>query len=432
MNICIILLFAVGLFACVTTNISILYALVFGYVLFFIYAYRSGLSFHTILKLSFMGIKTVKNILITFGLIGVLTALWRAAGTIPALVCYASHIISPQAFIMLAFLLNCLVSFLTGTAFGTAATMGAICMVIANALHVNPMITGGAILSGVYFGDRCSPVSTSALLVATLTKTDIYENIKNMIKTAMIPMLLSCVMYFGLGFLMPVSEAGSIDIYGMFTSEFRIGIIPIIPALFILVLSLAKVKVKNSMLVSIIASIFICLFYQKCTALEILKFSILGFKTSNVEIMHIINGGGVVSMLKVCAIVCISSCYFGIFENTDLLSPLKKLIGITEKKFSSYTVTLLISMIANAFACNQTLGIMLTEQLCKHIEKDRKKLAIYLENSAVVIAPLVPWSIAGSVSLSSAGAPHGAMITAFFLMLLPLYSLFLFRKKDKI
>lgn len=38
---------------------------------------------------------------------------------------------------------------------------------------------------GVYFGDRCSPVSTSALLVAELTETGIYTNIKNMIKSAL-------------------------------------------------------------------------------------------------------------------------------------------------------------------------------------------------------------------------------------------------------
>ena len=71
---------------------------------------------------------------------------------------------------------------------------------------------------------------------------------------------------------------------------------------------------------------------------------------------------------------------------------------------------------------------MLTDQLCKHIETDNKKRAIYLENSAVIVAPLVPWSIAAVVSLTSAGAPIVSITTAFFLMLTIAYSLIIFRK----
>jgi NhaC family Na+:H+ antiporter len=81
------------------------------------------------------------------------------------------------------------------------------------------------------------------------------------------------------------------------------------------------------------------------------------------------------------------------------------------------------SVIASVVACNQTLTIMLTEQLCCHTEENKNKLAIYLENSAVVIAPLVPWSIAGSVPLTSAGAPLLSVVFAVFLYILPLYSL---------
>lgn len=81
-----------------------------------------------------------------------------------------------------SFLLCSLVSFLTGTAFGTAATMGVICMTMAKSMNVSDVLAGGAILAGIYFGDRCSPVSTSALLVSELTKTDLYENLKGMAK----------------------------------------------------------------------------------------------------------------------------------------------------------------------------------------------------------------------------------------------------------
>ena len=74
------------------------------------------------------GIKTAKNILIVFLLIGMLTALWRACGTMPVIICYAVEAIRPETIVVMTFLLTCGVSMLTGTSFGTAATMGAICM----------------------------------------------------------------------------------------------------------------------------------------------------------------------------------------------------------------------------------------------------------------------------------------------------------------
>lgn len=133
---------------------------------FALYAIRKGFSLPEVLGMSAQGVRAAKNILTTFVLIGILTSLWRAGGTIPAIVCYSVRVMEPRLFLVCSFLLNCLVSFLTGTAFGSAATMGAVCMTMAAALGADPLMTGGAILSGVYFGDRCSPVSTSALLVA--------------------------------------------------------------------------------------------------------------------------------------------------------------------------------------------------------------------------------------------------------------------------
>ena len=57
---------------------------------------------------------------------------------------------------------------------------------------------------------------------------------------------------------------------------------------------------------------------------------------------------------------------------------------------------LLTAVLASLLACNQTLTIILTNQLCSPSQKDKEEFAINLENSAVVVAPLIPWSIAGA------------------------------------
>ena len=70
-------------------------------------------------------------------------------------------------------------------------------------------------------------------------------------------------------------------------------------------------------------------------------------------------------------------------------------------------------------SCNQTLSIMLTDQLGRELEPDAGRMALDLENSAVVVAPLIPWSIAGAVPLSTVGAPMTSLFAAFFLYLVP-------------
>ena len=331
--------------------------------------------------------------------------------------------------IVLTFLLCCLVSFLTGTAFGTSATMGVICMSIAAAMGIDPMFIGGAVVSGAYFGDRCSPISTSALLISELTETDLYDNIKNMFKTAVVPFAVSCLVFVILGFI-PSDTGVVFDIGSVFESEFNLGWIPLIPAIIILVLSLARLNVKITMLTSVAAAFVICIFYQKESLGEVIKYFVMGYEAKNLNVAEMINGGGIVSMLRVSAIVCISSSYSGIFHKTDILEAVEKLINKLHSKHSAFSVVLATALASSAIACNQTLTIMLTQQLCNKIENDKKRLAIFLENSAVVVSSLFPWSIACRVPLDSVGAPNSSLIFAAFLILLPAWSLFIWRKKS--
>ena len=75
--------FSAALLLCAALGISVLYALIFGYILFAGYAFKKHYTAAEIAQMSLQGINTVKNILIVFMLIGMLTAVWRAAGTIP-------------------------------------------------------------------------------------------------------------------------------------------------------------------------------------------------------------------------------------------------------------------------------------------------------------------------------------------------------------
>ena len=429
MDIAVLVLFSALLLLCVIADVSVVYAMLAGYLVFSFYALYRKFKIKDILKMSLEGVNTSKNILVTFMLIGVLTALWRAGGTIPAIVCFTTNFMKPSTFVLFAFLVNCLVSFLTGTAFGTAATMGAVCMTISDALGANPFVTGGAILSGAYFGDRCSFVSTSALLVSTLTKTKLHDNMKGMVKTGAVPFVITCAFYIIYGFAVPASGVSGADVTDVFTSHFNMGAFAFLPAFVMLGLSFARVNVKITMLVTVLASALVCVFNENMALNDVLRYSVLGFSPENEQLAGMLSGGGIVSMIRVSVIVFISSCYSGIFRKTGLLDSLKNVIRKLSKSASSFELVLLTSVFSAMIACNQTLSIMLTHQICDEFEKDNGKMAVFLENSAVVVAPLVPWSIACATVFDSSGAPAMSFLTAVFLYLVPMWNVFCERKK---
>lgn len=421
-------LFTLGLFCflllfCILLDFSILYALAGGLLLFLLYGKRKGYRWRELISMSLSGVKKVKNILLTFVLIGILTALWRDAGTIPTIVCFAARLIRPSVFLLMAFLLNCLVSVLTGTAFGTAATMGVICTAIASALHIDPLLAGGAVLSGAYFGDRCSPVSTSALLVSELTGTNIFGNIKNMLRSACVPFLLSCALYFVIGFFS--DHFGQIpDLQAIFGDTFVLNWIAILPAAVILLLSLLRVDVKIAMAASILTAIPICLFQQHTPVAELPGVMLLGFSAESEAVAAMLDGGGILSMAKVAAIVCLSSSYSGIFQKTGLLDSVRQGITKLSQRTTPHFAIFATSVISGMIACNQTLTIMLTHQLCSRIDDSDERLALHLEDTAVVVAPLIPWSIASAVPVASIGCPAGCVLLAFFLYLIPIWNIF--------
>ena len=424
-----ILLFSLSLIFCLLLEYSVIYALIVGYIIFVTYGLIKGYDLKVLMKKSFEGVLTVKNILLVFILIGMITALWRASGTIAFIVYMGSKLISPSILILLTFLLCSILSFLIGTSLGTAATMGVICVSIGKAMGINPYYLGGAVLSGIYFGDRCSPMSTSALLITELTKTNLYTNIKLMFKTSIIPFVTTCLFYLFLGLKSSTSPV-SIDATNIFKENYNLNIVVIVPAILIIILSLLKVNVKKTMLVSIVISFIIAMFFQKESVTSLVNYCVYGFHHSNEKLNSMMKGGGILSMLNVGLIVAISSSYSGIFKETKMLVLMKKYLKEFSEKTSNYFVIFLSSIISGAIACNQSLGIILTYELCEELE-DKQNMAIILENTIVLLAGLIPWNIAMAVPLKTIDIGLMSGLFAFYLYFLPLWNLLLGIIKEK-
>ncbi len=415
-------IFSVMLLVCILFGINIIFPLVFGLLIFFSYGLYKKHSFFDVFKMCISGIVTIKNLIIIFILIGIMTAFWRSSGTIAFVVYYASLVFSPDIMVIGAFVVCSIVSMLMGTSMGTVATIGVICMTMSNSMGIPVSVMGGAIFAGIYFGDRCSPMSSSALLVSELTKTNIFDNIKLMLKTATVPLIISLVIYTIISFLVPTSDSTT-NLGEIFLEHFSLNPLVLIPAATIILLSIFRFNVKINMVVSILSTIPIIMFVQNKSLSEIINIALFGFHPDNSELSGLISGGGIVSMSTVIVIVCLSCCYAGIFKETNFLDGIKGFIVKLSEKTTVFTSVAVTSIIAGMISCNQTLAIMLTNQLCKDIEPNNSKLAVNIENTAVILAPMVPWSIACTVPLSTISAPTSSLIFAFYLYLIPIWQI---------
>ena len=124
-------------------------------------------------------------------------------------------------------------------------------------------------------------------------------------------------------------------------------------------------------------------------------------------------------MAELGVIVAISSSYFGIFSSTGLLTRLKQQVAALAAGSSVYIATIIVSVATCAVSCNQTLASMLTCELTRTLVQSRQELAINLETSVIVIAGLIPWSIACAFPLAAVSAPTESLAYAFYLYAVP-------------
>jgi len=94
------------------------------------------------------------------------------------------------------FLAGALISFSTGTSWGTFAILIPIGMPLVQALGLPPSLVLAAILGGGVFGDHCSPISDTTAVSAIASGCDLLEHVRTQLPYAVFAGLITLVMYF--------------------------------------------------------------------------------------------------------------------------------------------------------------------------------------------------------------------------------------------
>ena len=416
--------------ACLACGVTMIYALIVGFVLFTLLAMRRGFSFRKVMGFAGESLKESFIVIEIMVLIGCLTGLWRQSGTVAYFVDLGVSAIPPKVFILAAFLLTTGMSYALGTSFGVAATAGVILMSIARAGGVDPVLAAGAVMSGLYVGDRGSPASSASNLVAVLTHTDMRKNVRQMLKCSLVPFLLCCGIYALLSLRSPMQSMNT-DILNMLGDEFFLTWYCIIPAVLMIILPFCGLNVKWSMTVSLVSAFAVAVLVQHEGVLSCLKTMVVGYDAKNPALTDMLTGGGITSMLEVCGILLISCCYGTIFKGTGMLTAVSDKIESAAKKLGRFPTMLLMSAGIVMVFCNQAASTImqsnLSEELYGEDDAERNIKMLDIENSVILMAGMIPWCIACSVPLAMFGADEKAIPLSLYLWLVPLW--WLIRRK---
>lgn len=295
-------------------------------------------------------------------LIGAITALWRSAGTIGFFIYHGLQIITPQMFLLVAFLLTSFISYALGTSFGVVGTVGVILMALARSGGVDAAVTAGTIIAGAYFGDRCSPASSSAALVAAATGTVLERNLRRMHRTGWLPYVVSLAVYAALSVTHPLAAVDG-QVLTTLAETYRLGWWTALPAAAIIVLPLCRVSIRRSMAVSVL-------------------------------------------------------------DSAGVLDGVRRHAAALARRAGRFPACAAVCALAGMIFCNQSAGPVVADQLLEETYRARgqggEELALDIENSGIVMAPLIPWNISVSIPLVMLGADASAIPYEVLLYAIPL------------
>ena len=415
--------FLAGVVACLVLGRSLIWALLLGLALFSLLGLKKGFTPRQLAAMAWHQGRDSLIVVPVFLLIGMVTALWRASGTISFFLYYGLEGLRPASFLLVAFLLSAVLSFALGTCYGVTGTAGVVLITLARSGGVDLAVTAGAILSGAYFGDRCSPMSSCATLVAACTGTELYKNVREMLRTALLPTLLTVLAFGVLSRMNPIQRMDS-AVLSALRENFDLHWTVLLPAVLMLVLPLAKVPVKWAMAASAATAFILTVALQGLPVPEALRTAILGYAPRQAELAGILSGGGLVSMVTSGAVVFITSLYAGILEGIDALAPAKNWVERLSRRVGLFPAAVLVSTAVVSVFCNQAVMVMIDAQLLADSYEargaSRTELAMDIANSGVTIAGLVPWSIAITVPLSMLDVGTEAIPWCVLLYMIPL------------
>lgn len=335
-------------------------------------------------------------------LIGALVASWIIGGTVPTLIYIGMKIIDVRFFLIITFAMCSLMSMLIGTSWGVMSTLGVAFIGISNGLGIDPAYTVSAIVSGAFFGDKLSPLSSSLVLATELTGVESTRGIKAALPSNLPAFVISIVLYIYLGLMhTPQGESHQAEaevLMNALAGEFNLGILPLIAPVLLIFFMVIKIPTIPTFVLGIIVGVIESVFVQGRNLTEVAEGLMTGYNMAeNPMVNELLHYGGVNSMASTLILLIIAACFGGIIKRLGIIACLLEKIfenARTKGKVITSAVvlhTVCFVITGNYYTTNSILAPAFADTFDKH-GVSRDELTAVLLNTGTGISPIIPWT----------------------------------------
>ncbi len=408
---------------------------------------KYGSSWKTILNGASKSISSTTPSLIILLLIGALAGTWLLSGIVPAMIYYGLQILNPKIFLFATAVITAIVSLATGSSWSTIATIGIALLGIGQALGLPVGITGGAIISGAYFGDKMSPLSDTTNLAPAMAGTDLFTHIRYMMYTTIPSFTITLIIFLVIGFSYTASEAQDINVLlSAISNSFNIsGWLFLVPVLVIALIIKKTPAIPALLAGTILGGIFAVIFQPEVvmsiTNAETLNFSSaymavinamggdITIITDNEMINNLLSTSGMAGMLNTIWLIICAMVFSGAMEAAGLLRRVAEpIIQYAESTGSLIATTVGTCVFFNITASDQYLSIVVPGRMFTDTYKEKglapENLSRTLEDSGTVTSVLVPWNTCGATQSAVLGVATFAYLPfCFFNLISPLMTI---------
>lgn len=347
-------------------------------------------------------------------LVGMITGVWIASGTVPTLIYYGLELISPPLFLAAAALLCAVVSVSLGTSWGTVGTVGLALMGIGVGFGIPVYWTAGAIVSGAFFGDKVSPLSDTTNLAPAVTGVDLFDHIKGLIPTTLPAMVIAVLIYLLAGFSLLGDESTSLAriaaINNGLTEHFILSWWTVLPVVLVIGLAVKRMPAIPVLFAGVILGGLAAMLLQGASLKGLFTYAFSGYEiaTGVAEIDGLLNRGGIQSMTWVITLLLIALSFGGVLESIGAMRAILNSVVRRIKGFGSLQTTAIgSSVVTNIVAGDPYLSIALTGRMFgpayRGMGRSMLNLSRATEEGGTLVSPLVPWNAGGAVVITSLG-----------------------------
>lgn len=387
-------------------------------------AFRVGVTWDEIMEEVCLKIAKGMPAILILVSVGALVGTWMAAGTIPLMIYYGVQLVDPQWMLVTSFLITAVVSVVTGTSWGSVATMGVALMGIASTLGVSLPATAGAVIAGSYFGDKISPLSDTTNLAPIAAGSTLYEHIFHMFYTTIPATIISLIVYGFIGMnadtSVSVSSESVTKMLNQLDSMYSWNIMLVIPVVLVLAGSVLKWPTIPVMMGSTVVAGIEAIVLQGISLKNVLASTVSGFNvkmiaapgfdaaTCTMEVTKLLNRGGMNSIMSTTLLVFCAFVFAAIMSRAGFLDVvLQKILSVAKSTGALVSATVASCLVMALTTGNSYLSILVPGEMFRDAYKARglaaKNLSRTLEDAGTVFVPLVPWSAAGAYMTSCLG-----------------------------